>query len=108
MQSSRNLNETVGNMNVPPSAANKVENYQPRTWIETLTGAGAAAVGPLGARIRDRRHHPVSGRARCATRDGDFIGEIRVGQEVGAFDVAQAALQRFNWAQRAKVAQHKT
>lgn len=42
-----------------------------------------------------------------ATRDGDFIGEIQVGQEVNAFDMAQAALHRFNRAQRAKVAQHK-
>ena len=50
--------------------------------------------------------HGVPG-AVFATRDGDFIGEIRAGQEVGAFDVAQAALQRFNRAQRAKVAQHK-
>ena len=62
VQSNRNLNETDGGMNLLTSAANKVENYQLRTWIEILTGAGAAAVGPLGAEIRDRRQHPVPGR----------------------------------------------
>ena len=35
VQSNRNLNETVGGMNLLTSAANKVENYQLRTWIET-------------------------------------------------------------------------
>ena len=35
MQSNRNLNETVGGMNILTASANKVENYQLRTWIET-------------------------------------------------------------------------
>lgn len=35
VQSNRNLNETVGGMNILTASANKVENYQLRTWIET-------------------------------------------------------------------------
>ena len=35
VQSNRNLNETVGGMNNFTASANKVENYQLRTWIET-------------------------------------------------------------------------
>lgn len=33
VQSNRNLNETVGGMNLLTSAANKVGNYQLRTWM---------------------------------------------------------------------------
>jgi hypothetical protein len=35
VQSNRNLNETVGGMNLISAGANKTENYQLRTWIET-------------------------------------------------------------------------
>ena len=60
VQSNRNLNlnETVGGMSILTASANKVENYQLRTWIEILTRAGAAAGDAAGAGIRDRRHHP--------------------------------------------------
>ena len=64
VQSNRNLNETVGGMNLLTSAAKKVENYQLRTWIEILTRAGAAAGDAPGAGIRNRRHHPVASRAQ--------------------------------------------
>ena len=67
VQSSRNLNETVGGMNILTASANKVENYQLYIWIEALTRAGAAAGDPAGAGIRDRRHHPVAGRAQGRT-----------------------------------------
>ena len=35
VQSNRNLNETVGGMNLISAGANKIENYQLRTWIES-------------------------------------------------------------------------